>query len=127
MIIYLTIYRVFQRNRTNPHFYKSVENRVFFGAFAHFCPFLTLFYHKISGNSPHFRGGVWEVWKNSGNFAVKKGQKRAKMCKQGQKTPFFHTFIKVFKASLTSDTSYKLPLLLSTKFMTALSLEKPDS
>ena len=43
----------------NPHFYKSVENKVFFAAFAHFCPFLTLVYHKISKNFPHFRGWQW--------------------------------------------------------------------
>ena len=36
----------------NPHFYKSVEG--FF--LAHFCLFLTIFDHKISGNFPHSRG-----------------------------------------------------------------------
>ena len=35
------------------------------------------------------------MWKISGNFAIKKGQKLAKMRKMRQKHPFFYIFIKV--------------------------------
>ena len=37
-----------------------------------------------------------KVWKISRNFAVKKGQKRAKMHKKRQKIPFSHNFIKLW-------------------------------
>ena len=46
------------------------------------------FFH-ISTPSP-------KVWKISRNFAVKMGQKRAKMRNKRQKTPFFHTYLKLW-------------------------------
>ena len=41
----------------NPQFNKIVEKGYFLALFVHFCPFLTLFDRKISGNFPHFGGG----------------------------------------------------------------------